>query len=228
MGVGDRHSRRAVVDKARLAKLASSTSARAGFSIDERELDEPFSAWDEDDALAAKTPHPQTASSTTAQTRVGRKPHATTQAPNQPAPPPPAPDEDGAIGTLSDPLLKLHDPVALRDIVLARARTIDDPLTTRVLAEIARADAASERAQLGRADTVEAPAMLLTRARSTERTIPPSPAPDLIVTDPEPHDRANRRALLDADDDDADELRLRRRTTRQTILRAKDEPFRKK
>jgi hypothetical protein len=66
-------------------------------------------------------------------------------APAKPIPEAPPVIADGSArrGT---PLDALVDPVAMRDIVISRARTLHDPLTTRVLAEVARKDVNGELA----------------------------------------------------------------------------------
>ena len=189
MGVGDRHSKR--LDKPR-AEGPASRAAPPAHPVDDRELDDPFSAWDDDDAGAHRpTPAPQPAA---VQTRNERKvavkaaairgrgpgPASSTSAPpvlaegssRQPAPP-------------DEPLV---DPVAMRDIVISRARTLDDPLTTRVLAELARkktsSDAAivlpaapepGEPARSDHATKKISPAKLPAEARSGTRTATRSP-----------------------------------------------------
>ncbi|HWO24418.1 MAG TPA: hypothetical protein VNO30_36990 [Kofleriaceae bacterium] len=110
MGVGDRHSKRVAAEK---AKAESAKQAHEAF---DREIDDVFSAWDVADA-GAHEPDPA-------------------QMPDAPAVA--RPRVDPKTGPV--PADALVDPVAMRDIVLSRARTVDDPLTTRVLAEIARSD----------------------------------------------------------------------------------------
>jgi hypothetical protein len=87
----------------------------------------------------------------------------------------------------------------MRDIVVSRARTLDDPLTTRVLAEIARSRAMSETNPQhlhGRAETVKIAPLAATSSESPSH--------------PRHHDIAMPR----------------RRTVRRPISR--EEPFRKK
>ena len=180
MGIGDRHSKRTAATKIPTIKMAVQSH-----TVDDRELDDPFSAWDDDDALARKPelrteapPLAQATSSSLAQTRIERKP---------------------AIGTA--PSVKvgdaLVDPVAMRDIVISRARTLDDPLTTRVLAEIARSEALSEH--------VAHPH----RARSHVETlkIPPLISPGGAQAEEKKSESHNELATP------------RRRTTRRSILR---------
>ena len=249
MGVGDRHSRRVLIDKARFAKAVPGTVEVAQqqrpeqLLLDEHDLDDAFSAWDENDAGARKPMHPSQlaqASSAMAKTRVGRKPLAAGPPPSEPAPPsgrapdgaPPPRDPhplparaaDPASGPAfdppSDPALKLVDPVSMHDIVLSRARTIDDPLTTRLLAEIARSDAMGDRSQHARSGLVLLPtAGIVDRKR--ERIA--AELADLIVTDPETSQTDDNCAV-----GPEDELRVRRRMTRRLADRPKDEPFRKK
>jgi len=107
MGVGDRHSKRTNKPVVRADPPAH--------AVDDRELDDPFSAWDDDDA-GAHRPSRAAQLAAAAQTRLERKP---------------ASQADAA------PLI---DPVAMQGIVISRARTLDDPLTTRVLAEVARTE----------------------------------------------------------------------------------------
>lgn len=242
MGVGDRHSRRVLIDKARFAKAVNSAAEASheprigGLSLDE--LDDAFSAWDENDAGARKPTHAQLtqASSLTAETRVGRKPLAARTPPPPPSEAAPADDSTDDPPTLercptpneprhrsrpasippSDPALKLFDPVSMHDIVLARARTIDDPLTTRLLAEIARTDAMDDR----RSGLMFLPtAGIVDRARE----VVGGDLADLIVTDPESSLPDGNRPL-----GPEDELRARRRATRRLMGGPKDEPFRKK
>jgi hypothetical protein len=191
MGIGDRHSKRNAATKIPTVRSA----ALRPYELDDGELDDAFSAWDEDDALARK-PDPasevprlaQATSSSLAQTRVERKP---------------------AVGT--SPSVKmadaLVDPVAMRDIVISRARTLDDPLTTRVLAEIARSEAPGERATVPQ------------RARARIRTV--RIAPFLPVAGTRPPVLSTTPAKPDTDDaDDADDdvtATPRRRTTRRSI-----------
>jgi hypothetical protein len=140
MGVGDRHSKRG--DKAK----APAAISRA-FAIDDRELDDPFSAWDEDDALAQKPPHliPETQTSS-AHTRIERRNAVSVPTPKRELPAQPSKIADGSARRMTPLADALLDPVAGRDIVISRARTLDDPLTTRVLAEIARGEARSAAA----------------------------------------------------------------------------------
>lgn len=256
-----------MVDRSRFMKSAAGTvdvakEQRPALSaIDDHDLDEAFSAWDDDDAGAKKPTHPsqvsEVTSSTTAKTRVGKRPVPAAAAMATDAPPSsaladgtstrtapsgvgsirapsgsaPAPNvaqphsaEREAVpasGPITEPAVKLFDPVSMSDIVLSRARTIDDPLTTRLLAEISRTDLTRER-EAGRARSGLSflpTAGIIDRAREgAERELE-----DLIVTDPEsskPDD--NRQVGSD------DELRARRRTTRRMMSRPKDEPFRKK
>ncbi len=206
MGVGDRHSKRVVAaDKAK----APAPIQRA-WVIDDRELDDEFSAWDEDDAGALKPAHlrPETRA-TVAQTRIERRGGTgVTSAAKRALPPPVIADGSSRRATpLSDALL---DPVAMRDIVIARARTLDDPMTTRVLAEIARAEAKSDRPSQ-RAQRVSATddAAVIAPSRVATRSA------DMIAAS-----RTSSRSTRD-------EIAVsRRRTARRSI--AREEPFRKK
>ena len=104
----------------------------------------------------------------------------------------------------------------MHDIVLSRARTIDDPLTTRLLAEIARTDAMNDR----RSGLMFLPtAGIVGRARD----VVGADLADLIVTDPESSHTDDNHPV-----GPEDELRARRRATRRLMGRPKDEPFRKK
>src|SRR5262249_55746953 len=109
----------------------------------------------------------------------------------------------------------LVDPVAMHDIVLARARTLDDPLTTRVLAESSREDAVTDHEQRA-LHPQRAVTRTLAEKRvpvlSGERTATRSPDMSGHATTPR-----ETRDKLPA---------LGRRTTRRAI--ARDEPFRKK
>jgi hypothetical protein len=154
MGVGDRHSKRVAAEKAK-----TPSPIQRVYAVDDRELDDAFSAWDEDDAGARKPgPAQMAAASSTARTRVERKagpvslaaaaaqPAATAAQPAAAAAQPAATAAQLAAGSPGAPSRPapdraLVDPVAMRDIVISRARTVDDPLTTRVLAEIARTEA---------------------------------------------------------------------------------------
>jgi hypothetical protein len=203
MGVGDRHSKRATADKAKVPQ--PQPQPQPPLATDERELDDAFSAWDDDDAGARKPAHPVLAQSTasSARTRLERKP-----------------------APLADALV---DPVAMRDIVISRARTLDDPLTTRVLAEIARTVAQNEPARTApltpRTRTRDAvvrmaPPKFLAAIGTRAGERPPARSPDMIADEPKqppsPHTP-----------EDADELATPpRRTTRRSISR--EEPFRKK
>jgi hypothetical protein len=199
MGVGDRHSKRAAAEKPK-----QPPEQQPSVAIDDRELDDPFSAWDDDDAGAHKPVHPVLAESTasSARTRLERKP-----------------------APLADALV---DPVAMRDIVISRVRTLDDPLTTRVLAEIARTEAMNDPARTApltpRTRTRDAVKMaspkFLAAIGTRAGEHPPARPPDMIADEPKqppsPHTP-----------EDADELATpRRRTTRRSISR--EEPFRKK
>lgn len=202
MGVGDRHSKRATAEKAK--QQQQQQQQPSSFAPDDRELDDPFSAWDDDDAGAHKPAHPVLAQSTasSARTRLERKP---------------APLADA-----------LADPVAMRDIVISRVRTLDDPLTTGVLAEIARTEAMNDPARTApltpRTRTRDAVRMATPKflaaigTRAGER--PPARPPDMIADEP-------KRPPSAPTPEDADELATpRRRTTRRSISR--EEPFRKK
>src|SRR4051812_15319191 len=126
MGVGDRHSKRTDKPKAPIAIQRSHV-------IDDRELDDPFSAWDDDDAGAHRSsPAPQPPQVTSgAQTRVERKPVAGMASAVRRAIALPVfadgssrrttPLVDPVIDPLVDPLV---DPVAMRDISISRARTL--------------------------------------------------------------------------------------------------------
>jgi hypothetical protein len=164
MGVGDRHSKRAALEKQR-----ASSAIQRSYVVDDRELDDPFSAWDDDDAGAHKPSLAHAASSVSARTRVERKPAAEV-APAERAPePPPVLASGSARRTI--PLDALVDPVAMRDIVISRARTLDDPLTTRVLAEIARNDANGEvTPPRGEDRATHAPSVLATELRRARDT----------------------------------------------------------
>lgn len=164
MGIGDRHSKRNAATKV----PAPASTVQRPYVVDDRELDDAFSAWDEDDALARKPERrseaPQLAhatSSALAPTRVERKPAAVGPA---------------AVGPVSPAKVidALVDPVAMRDIVISRARTLDDPLTTRVLAEIARSEALSDRPHRGRPqaepDAARDP-IVTARRRTTRRSV---------------------------------------------------------
>ncbi len=139
MGVGDRHSKRtAAGDQAKAASIQPPAA------VDDHELDDAFSAWDDDDAGAHQPPPAvrlARVAISSAQTRVERPGAVGPTPPAQPAQPARATPPTLADGSshrptpLADALL---DPVAMRDIVISRVRTLDDPLTTRVLAEIAR------------------------------------------------------------------------------------------
>jgi hypothetical protein len=192
MGVGDRHSRRTSKSKDLLPAIRS---LRRSYIVDDRELDDPFSAWDDDDAGARK-PAPaaqraHAAAAPGAPTRLERKPAA-------------------GVDPFSKTVPVLVDPVAMRDIVLSRVRTLDEPRTARVLAQIARAPTPGELE----------PA---TSTRPTEQ-MPPSKLPPALVEarrdPPGPRDARDTRATRQ-------ELpRLGRRGSRRPI--ARDEPFRKK
>lgn len=206
MGVGDRHSKRAVGP----GKAKATASIQRAYVIDDRELDDPFSAWDDDDAGAQKpTPFSRTQTTTTSvqQTRVERR-GATALTPSAKGalvPPPVIADGSSRRATpLSDALL---DPVAMRDIVISRARTLDDPLTTRVLAEIARGEATNNRPVPHSHDDAAASAPARRAARS----------PDMIPTEPSDAFSGDTRHDISMP---------RRRTARRAIVR--DEPFRKK
>jgi hypothetical protein len=200
MGVGDRHSRRTSKSKELLPAIRS---IRQSYIVDDRELDDPFSAWDEDDAGARK-PSPamqlaHAAAAHAAPTRLERKPAA------------------GGVDPFSKTVPVLVDPVAMRDIVLSRVRTLDGPRTAR--AEAARASTPGELE----------PA---TSTRPTER-MPPSRLPAALAEDrPEPRDtsptRPTRatRTTRTTRTTRKDLPPLSRRGARQPI--ARDEPFRKK
>jgi hypothetical protein len=191
MGVGDRHSKRAAADKHK-----ASSPIQRSHAVDDRELDDPFSAWDDDDAGAQKLTHAHASGSSMTRTRIDRKP-AAGMAPARPIPeaPPIIADGSSRRATLLDALV---DPVAMRDIVISRARTLDDPLTTRVLAEVARKDALDEIA-LPRAQT---------------RTTASAPDPSVAGS---PRTRDTR-----------DEISMARRRTQRRPAVARDDPFRKK
>lgn len=199
MGVGDRHSKRFVpADKAR----APAPIQRA-WVIDDRELDDEFSAWDDDDAGAQKPAHMrQETRATVAQTRVEKRGNTGLTPSVQRTLTPKFADGSSRRATpLSDALL---DPVAMRDIVISRARTLDDPLTTRVLAEIARGEAKNDRG-LPANGAPRVPASGSAPARSPDMAAAASP----------------RTSSRNTRDDIS-----RRRTGRRAI--ARDEPFRKK
>ena len=106
----------------------------------------------------------------------------------------------------------------MRDIVISRARTLDDPLTTRVLAEIARAAAEAEpvpqrtrTVKLGPARTANAISHASTIASTTAH------ATTAVMSLPE---------TAEVPDVDAADAETRRRTTRRGIPR--EEPARKK
>lgn len=239
MGVGDRHSKRAVIQgAARITKITNpvveaaartatprpmprapspSPSGLMPFPVDARDLDDTFSAWDIDDALARKPGQraklAEATASTVAKTRIARKPLLPSDAaegtPMHERPaiiaalasiPSPAPEPEPE----PDPSIKLVDPVSMNDIVLSRARTIDDPLTTRLLAEISRTDLMNERE---------------VHLRPTRDLTPSAPA---VAGRESAELGAARSPILE------DELRARVRTTRRQVVRPKDEPFRKK
>jgi hypothetical protein len=210
MGVGDRHSKRV----AGAGKAKASDSIQRSYVIDDRELDDPFSAWDDDDAGAQKPEplhHTQTTTTSVAQTRVERRGAvALTPSPKRAlAPPPVIADGSSRRATpLSDALL---DPVAMRDIVISRARTLDDPMTTRVLAEIARGEAMNNRPTYSQRAPAPDDAATIAPARRAARS------PDTITTESPDQPSRNTR----------DDISMpRRRTARRAI--ARDEPFRKK
>src|SRR5829696_7153218 len=125
MGVGDRHSKRAVG----AGKAKDPASIQRSYVTDERELDDPFSAWDDDDAGAQKLPplhRTQATTTSVEQTRVERR-GAVALTPSAKralgAPPVIADGSSRRATPLNDALL---DPVAMRDIVISRARTLDD------------------------------------------------------------------------------------------------------
>lgn len=131
MGVGDRYSRR--TDRRSRIAIPAIRSIPSAPAVDDRELDDPFSAWDDDDAGAHRP-----AQTSVAPTRIERKPAkalAASPADAVSTPPVLAEGSTRRATPLVDPLV---DPVAMRDIVIARAQTLEDPLTSRVLAEIAR------------------------------------------------------------------------------------------
>jgi hypothetical protein len=146
MGVGDRHSKR--LDKAQPAG-----SNQRAYVVDERELDDPFSAWDADDA-GAQPPDPssqraQTTSSLLDQTRNERRaavaPPAASSLFSPTTPRTLTPPSYLAAGSSQrpTPLGDSHvDPDAARGVAISRVRTLDDPFTTQLLAEIARNEAA--------------------------------------------------------------------------------------
>jgi hypothetical protein len=193
MGVGDRHSKRAAAEKAKAQQQPQ--LQQPSYAVDQRELDDAFSAWDDDDAGAHKPAQPVLAQATasSARTRLERKP-----------------------APLADALV---DPVAMRDIVISRARTLDDPLTTRVLAEIARTEAQNDLART---------APLTPRTRTRDAVVKIAPPKFLPAIGTRAGERPpGMRADEPKQPDDADELATpRRRTTRRSISR--EEPFRKK
>lgn len=147
MGVGDRHSKR--LDKGKPAG-----SIQCAYVVDERELDDPFSAWDDDDAGAQqRDPSAQAAQATCSplidQTRNERRPQTAPLSPSALLSPntprtltPPTYLATGSSHRPT-PLGDAHvDPDAARSVVISRVRTLDDPFTTQLLAEIARNEAA--------------------------------------------------------------------------------------
>ncbi len=140
MGVGDRHSKRFAGDKAKPSAIQRPAA------VGDHALDDPFSAWDDDDAGAQRpSPHARLATPVTsalAQTRIERRGAGAPALPAQRAPTMPdgtPPVVTGGSTSRPTPLAdSLLDPIAMRDIVISRVRTLDDPLTTGVLAEIAR------------------------------------------------------------------------------------------
>jgi hypothetical protein len=206
MGVGDRHSKRAVVAGGRpqavpvpapvieAGRRAPPADAIAAHVPDDSELDEAFSAWDDDDALARRPALPSAARGTPsmlAETRVGRRPAGSAAPATDPG------GGDRRAPPLAELAARLIDPVSAHDIVLSRARTIDDPLTTRVLAEIARADAMSERA----GPAVAPAAAPIDPAAPAQQPAPPAAAVPIAIG---------------------------RRTTRRSVPHVRDEPLRKK
>lgn len=190
-----------------------SAPASRSYAVDDRELDDSFSAWDDDDAGAHRPVHPapaQLASSSStslAQTRIERKPLAVGTGPSR---------------RMADALV---DPVAMRDIVISRARTLDDPLTTRVLAEIARGE---ESEREGESEPMPAPQRTRTVKLGPSRTANAiSHASTIAIA--AAHATTAVMALPDAslppDTEEADP-EPRRRNTRRGIPR--EEPARKK
>jgi hypothetical protein len=260
-----------MVDKSRFMKSATGTvdvakeQLPASPPIGESDLDDPFSAWDDDDAGARKPTHPsQVTSSTTAKTRIGKKlaaaaaaaepppvdapppssalaagtstrtapggmvpsrsPSGSAPVPNVPRPASARPGERAAFPAtepITQPAVKLFDPVSMSDIVLSRTRTIDDPLTTRLLAEISRTDMTRDR----EAARARPGLSLLPTAGGIERAREGAvhELAELIVTDPEAPPPVDDRPL-----GSDDELRARRRTPHRMMGLPKDEPFRKK
>jgi hypothetical protein len=123
-------------DKAKAAGAIQRPAA-----VDDHELDDAFSAWDDDDAGAHRPPPSvrlARAAISSAQTRIERRGAVGPTPPAQPAHATPPALADGSSHRSTPLADALLDPVAMRDIVISRVRTLDDPLTTRVLAEIAR------------------------------------------------------------------------------------------
>jgi hypothetical protein len=178
MGVGDRHSKR--TDKPR-AEGPASRAAPPAIPVDDRELDDAFSAWDDDDA-GAHQPSPAPLPVMAAQTRIERKVAAKAAIPDPgPAssasvPPVFAKGSSRRPAPLDEPLV---DPVAMQDIVISRARTLHDPLTTRVLAELARKKTSSDAAIVlpTAPEAANAPRATPAEARSGTRTATKSPDP---------------------------------------------------
>jgi hypothetical protein len=236
MGVGDRHSRR--TDKSRIATPAI-RSIPAESSADDRELDDPFSAWDEDDAgVHRQSPDSQLAAA--AQTRMERRPSkaaaATPPASTDAAPPVLVEGSSRRITTRAEPLV---DPVAMRDIVLSRARTLDDPLTTRMLAEVTRKRTRSNIAIVPPDDREAAPDEPSPGERPTMK-LPPLRLPTAAAADARSesrtatrsHDTLAEQALQPTPPESSDTRATReeipspnRRGARRPI--ARDEPFRK-
>lgn len=146
MGVGDRHSKR-------LDKSKPAGSSQRAYVVDDRELDDPFSAWDDDDAGAQQrdpSAQAQTASpSVIDQTRNERRPQVAPSSPsallspNTPRTLTPPTYLAAGSSHRPTPLGDVHvDPDAARSVVISRVRTLDDPFTTQLLAEIARNEAA--------------------------------------------------------------------------------------
>ena len=197
MGIGDRHSKR--TDKPRPPSPIQRPRA-----IDAREPEDPLRARGDDDAGAHGPSHarpPAPAPAPAAEPRVARQPAAGEVSPAKRITGLPV----FAEGSRRTP--PLVDPVARHDIVLSRARTLDDPLTTRVLAEITRNDVVADRAE-----RAPAPQRAATRTTAEKR------APAL----------SGERTAASSPDTEVHDQRpvLGRRTTRRSI--ARDEPSRKK
>ena len=215
MGVEDRHSKRtAVLDRAKLAKL--SIGAADG---------EPSGAGGPSASTGASGPNDE----------------ATAPLPAAHVPDPPAKAARGTEevplpdGELDDPFtawdvddegarhagrrtkilrkpLVLPDPVAMRSIVLSRSRTLEDPLTTRMLAELSRADVRSGAAHdahdhhgsesdiRARFGTPADPDQIITDNEVCARIVPKKEAPDPVLLPG--RQRTTRRSFLPLKEED--------------------------